>query len=238
MRSEREAFSTSYGKQLEWVLANASHLLTREELDKYQHDWDRFAASLAWLETIDSDRVRDVLELGYKDASTKLISTYFPHWAISNYSEDLRSNSYSIASGSFDLVISMEVIEHLADVENGYNATFLFSGLAHNLLECRRILRDNGTMFITTPNACSYITLHQLLSGCPPMLWDRHVREYTCEELMRFFSDSGLVASRHEHVEVQCVDWDFSAYAHFLSSIGSRVDNRSSHMFFVLTKSR
>lgn len=62
--------------------------------------------------------------------------------------------------GSFDVVLSFQVIEHVVD-EVGY------------LREARRVLRPGGTMIIITPDR-----QHRLLPGQKP--WNRwHLREYS-----------------------------------------------------------
>jgi len=57
----------------------------------------------------------------------------------------------------FDVVLAMEVIEHVADLEYAH-ATRL-SGIRHSLREVRRVLRVHGSMLLTTPNACSLLVL-------------------------------------------------------------------------------
>ena len=70
------------------------------------------------------------------------------------------------ASGSFDVVTSFQVIEHLDDP-------------LPYLREIARVLRDDGTAILTTPNAAI-----RLDDGKPP--WNRfHVREYRAGELDR-----------------------------------------------------
>ena len=68
------------------------------------------------------------------------------------------------ASGTFDTVVSFQVIEHVLDV-NAY------------LVELRRVLRSGGSALFTTPNAT-----YRLKPGQRP--WNRfHLREYRPEEL-------------------------------------------------------
>jgi len=66
---------------------------------------------------------------------------------------------------SFDVVLSFQVIEHVAD-EAGY------------LREARRVLRPGGVMVLITPDR-----RHRLLPGQRP--WNRwHLREYSAEDLV------------------------------------------------------
>lgn len=88
---------------------------------------------------------------------------------------------YPIAEGSFDVVLRTEVVEHL----RGYPARTLAEGY--------RILRPDGLLVLSTPNAayilnrvkllCGksvYSSVNDWLHGLPHA---RHAREYTKSEL-------------------------------------------------------
>lgn len=77
--------------------------------------------------------------------------------------------------GSFDFVISFQVIEHIRD-------DFAF------LDEVRRVLKHGGQFIVTTPNATASLTRNP---------W--HIREYTSGEF------SSLMESRFERVEAMGV---------------------------------
>lgn len=75
------------------------------------------------------------------------------------------------AEGSFDLVVSFQVIEHLDEPEPW-------------LKEIRRVLRPGGTAIFTTPNRA-----HRLEDGERP--WNRyHVREFAAGELRELLQRS------------------------------------------------
>jgi SAM-dependent methyltransferase len=82
---------------------------------------------------------------------------------------------------SFDMVTSVEVIEHLHDVP-GY------------LDSIRRVLRWGGIYFMSTPNA-------QRSSNNPRLLWPSHIQEFFVGELQ------ALLSEYFESVELwgQCV---------------------------------
>jgi SAM-dependent methyltransferase len=78
--------------------------------------------------------------------------------------------------GTFDVVVAFEVIEHLAEHERV-------------MTEIGRVLRDDGTLFISTPDRRAYTESSE---DHNPF----HVRELSLEEFV------SLVRARFEHVEV------------------------------------
>ncbi|MEA3375840.1 MAG: methyltransferase domain-containing protein [Chloroflexota bacterium] len=64
---------------------------------------------------------------------------------------------------AFDLVTSIEVIEHLVEPET-------------YLTEIRRVLKDNGQLVLSTPNK-------RISSPTPGAMWPHHVHEFYPEEL-------------------------------------------------------
>jgi SAM-dependent methyltransferase len=75
-------------------------------------------------------------------------------------------------SGSFDMVTSIEVIEHLIDPEQ-------------YVAEIRRVLKDGGELVLSTPNKL-------ITSPKPSMMWPYHIHEFYPDELHallgRYFS--------------------------------------------------
>jgi SAM-dependent methyltransferase len=91
---------------------------------------------------------------------------------------DAERELWPFADGAFDVVVCMEILEHLS-----YSP-------AHLLHEANRVLRDGGTLLLTTPNALAAETVSKVLrgrsfgehySGYGPT--DRHNREYTAREV-------------------------------------------------------
>jgi len=74
--------------------------------------------------------------------------------------------------GSFDLVVSFETIEHVADSDAA-------------LAELRRVLAPDGTLLISTPNAARYLVDNEF-----------HTREFTAAEF------ATLLATRFDDVEL------------------------------------
>jgi glycosyltransferase involved in cell wall biosynthesis/SAM-dependent methyltransferase len=92
---------------------------------------------------------------------------------------------------SFDTILCCELLEHLQ------------TDPMHMMSEIHRVLKANGTLVLTTPNAVSLRSLRAILLGIHPNLFSkyvipallpetRHAREYTPKELLRLFADSGF----------------------------------------------
>ena len=96
---------------------------------------------------------------------------------------DAERDPFPYPDGHFDLVIAGEIIEHMT------------LDPMHLMLEARRVLRDEGFLLITTPNAGSITSVAKALDGRDNpqifFLYKRpdgedeigHVREYTLHEL-------------------------------------------------------
>ena len=92
---------------------------------------------------------------------------------------------------SFETILCCELLEHLQ------------TDPMHMMSEIHRVLKPNGTLVLTTPNAVSLRSLQAILLGIHPNLFSkyvipallpetRHAREYTPKELLRLFADSGF----------------------------------------------
>lgn len=86
-------------------------------------------------------------------------------------------------SNSFDLIISLEVIEHLIEAE-----TFLS--------EIHRILKSNGSLIISTPNIAWWGYRLSCLKGSPPKKEGYHFRFFTHQTLTKLISKSGYEITR------------------------------------------
>ncbi len=98
---------------------------------------------------------------------------------------------FPYANESFDTIVCCELLEHLE------------KDPMHMMSEIHRVLKPNGTLVLTTPNAVSLRALRAILLGIHPNLFSkyviptllpetRHAREYTPKELLRLFADSGF----------------------------------------------
>lgn len=123
-----------------------------EFLGEKSNQWDLFAIDLSY----------DAISTAKKSSSNQ--STHFLCMNVT---------CLAFADESFDAIISVEVIEHIPQVEK-------------YLQEAYRILKPGGLFFFTTPNRL-------ISSPTPGSLWPDHVIEYSPSEL------KNLIASVFSH---------------------------------------
>jgi SAM-dependent methyltransferase len=105
------------------------------------------------------------------------------------YSLDLESDPLPIKDGAVDAVLCCEVVEHM-DVDPMYM-----------LAEVNRVLKDDGYMFLTTPNATSTQSIWKILRGYEPYFFMqyhadrtpyRHNYEYSVWSLSKMLTAAGF----------------------------------------------
>lgn len=186
------------GKLESWI---ASHPDDQNTQAMLAQDVIRFATAIRWLEPVLAPGHR-ALELGGGGAVTEILCAAFPHVRFEPGQFDLR-RAFPVASESFDVVISMEVFEHVSDVQ--YLHATQYTGARNCLRETLRILKPGGRMFLTTPNAASTWVLQRALLQQPPWMWEHHFREYTVPELVALVEEAGFAVERVETEQV----WHF-----------------------------
>ncbi len=104
---------------------------------------------------------------------------------------DVERDEFPLEDESFDVVLCLEVLEHLAIDPMAMMA------------EANRVLRPGGTCVLTTPNAVRWSNVANSLLGEQPCGWNpyngfdtnRHNREYTPTEVERLFRAAGFIPS-------------------------------------------
>jgi SAM-dependent methyltransferase len=116
----------------------------------------RFITSFEWVyPLISRDRNMTILETGAPGFFTHIIRHYFPTIHIDNITSDLRY-PFQLESEQYDLILNMEVIEHIKDQNEARLAVVDFSGVTSYLSESYRVLKKEGIMLLSTPNVNSY----------------------------------------------------------------------------------
>lgn len=104
---------------------------------------------------------------------------------------DAEVHTYPYPDGAFEVILCCELIEHL------------LRDPMHLMLECRRVLVDDGLLVLTTPNVSSLTSVSAVLEGRRnPQVFARypergnsdvpHVREYTPYEIRLLLSAAGF----------------------------------------------
>lgn len=157
----------------------------------------RFQLSLEWLAPYLGPDV-DVLELGGASPFTGMLGGLCK--AVGIVGSDLRYAQH-MASDFWDVVLCMEVIEHIGDTD-GLHTEWAGDGVQAMLKEAARLMKPKGILFLTTPNAASITAIHHGLRLEPPMIFRPHVREYVPYELDAIVRQAGFNIIRRETLDV------------------------------------
>lgn len=139
------------------------------------------------------------------DASEKNVKTAMTHAAASGLGIDYRvttAESLAEAGLQFDVVLNMEVVEHVADLPGYLNA-------------CGRLVKPGGLMFVATLNktlkslALAKIGVEYVLRWLPPGThdWNRFVEP---DRLIGLLKDAGLSVKQTRGVSFNPISWSWS----------------------------
>jgi len=177
------------------------------------------------------------LETGGYSVVTDLIKQAFPVVSWSNTQGDLRYN-WGYPDEYADLIVCMEVLEHVSDFPDGYQDSFLKTGLRAMLKEVYRVLKPQGCFFITTPNAASIVQLSSILAGYSPWFYQLHVREYSLNELVPEIEEAGFKIAKLQ--TIQCLTYDtkndYSKVFRLLVEGNFEARNRGDDIFIIAKK--
>jgi glycosyltransferase involved in cell wall biosynthesis/SAM-dependent methyltransferase len=191
----------------------------------------RLTRSIEWLSRLDLQHKR-VLELGGYSLASHVIQSLFPDNGYVTEEFELRKQ-FPFPDASFDVLISMEVLEHICDLYCLYESTL--SAVRSCLSESLRVLRPGGKMFLTTPNGSSIWVIQRALLHQPPWLSEYHFREFTVPELRALVEGAGfrIVAVRAEQVWHH---WDFDHIKKFMRAHNYSLDDRGDDVFLLAEK--
>jgi len=152
-------------------------------------------------------RPLNVLELAGPTKFGMILSQCCPNIRLRGTHETELRGEWSgfLGDAKFDVLICMEIIEHLRDLESSSREVFESSGIRAMLSECARRLCDRSSrLFISTPNGSSHRVLKNFLYRASPFMYNLHVREMSFLELCNNLSACGLCA----HVEAYVNSWE------------------------------
>lgn len=214
-----------------WVLANTALLLGGDAgVPGQDESYLRgHAARLAYSATLVGRHLKPnqrVLDIG---GGVGYIGTIIQHTQSTPFeyhlyeAEGVRSDRYLVtnhdfdgerlraADGSYDLVVLLEVIEHL--IKDPYLL----------VTEINRILAPEGLLIISTPNVSSVAAAVSAMRGRSPVwnpirpnLYARHNKEYTVPELRSLATHGGYDVV-HEEAPTQILPWYQQVFAALLA---------------------
>lgn len=158
--------------------------MAEQEYDKVHGK--RFAVSLQAIRNLwQPTKEMRVIEIGWPGSFSALFTDAFGILPEStNFHLSYENRWKYLPSDEYDLVICMEILEHLNDpIEPDWDldrcATFKEEGARTLLRECYRIIKPGGHFFLTTPNIASWHGIGLILAGASPMSYGPHTREYS-----------------------------------------------------------
>jgi predicted SAM-dependent methyltransferase len=224
LRAKYTKYAKLRGYGADYIKANYTHLY-------------RYWFSFSWIsKIINNDST--IFEMGGSGPFTDILMEEFPGLRILNISSDLRK-PWDIESNCCDLVIGMEVVEHLSDIDDGgIQDAFKKTGLRFALNESYRILKNKGKLFLTTPNASSVCQLANVANNAHLHFFDLHVREYPISELRELVSKCGYKKIVSEAIHCLTIDTniDWSLYFKMLLAGRFSTENRGDDIFLIARK--
>lgn len=210
-----------------------------EELNYIYTHIDRYTQSYDYIRNYIKPNSR-ILDIGSNNNGSTFIKLIRDNFdcIIESHNNDLRY-PFNISSDKYDLIICMEIIEHIKDRNSEDIAElsqFNWNGMDNLMSEMYRCLKSGGHLFLTTPNACSYDCIIKILSGKNPNHYIPHVKEFTYEELIEYVKKFNFIIEKSETID----SWSSEKFKvertdiiNFLRSFELSTDNRLQNTFCI-----
>lgn len=207
--------------------------------DNYEWHRNRYRMSLLWLKPYISNNSK-IIEFGGTTPFTDMLKSGFPEIDLScSGDHDLRY-ALPFIDKSYDVVLCMEVIEHLSDTpahDIGSISTFNSSGIANAIGEAFRILKPGGVLFLTTPNVCGYRAIANVLKNIHPYTYELHAREMSIPDIKKHLAKTGFIIDKVRTERVwHWYDINFDHIDMLLSQFGYSIDDREDCIFILASK--
>lgn len=247
----REAIAASFGRPYPAPLPTdagarylamwESYVAKRQDLDDYDHTHAiRFRQTVKVFGPYLS-KAKSVLELGGHSRIGVFARDVFGI-DYRGYEGELR-DPYDLPSDAFDVVLCLEVLEHLKDARRSETtindiACWNYSGVMNLLQESYRVMKPGGVLLVTTPNAASVDVIGRVLAGDPPQMFNPHVRELAPRQVKAF---AELVGFQLELFGTYFAWGECSAELRekvldFITSVGFDPSNRGDDAYYVLQR--
>lgn len=177
---------------------------TVQDISFYKFDDKRYFYSFMIINELinnyySKNNIINILELGGISYFTKIMETLYKdnnnikihHTQHCDYRKEIIIDNQI----KYDIIICMELIEHLNDLDN-YRietvCTFLYSGITQFFKNINQYIHEDTIMFITTPNINSYRCFKNMIYNKPAMQYLLHCREYSVNELIELLNNIKL----------------------------------------------
>jgi len=200
--------------------------LTINQISQYKHPVGPKILEIGAGEYYQS-MMRDIFPGGKFTLMGKPISTG-EHRNDLEYKEfDLETNNWPVDQNSYDIVIALEVLEHI------FWDPMLF------FIEINKALRLGGVLYITTPNLASWRSIRALITHYAPFLYMpfcpgqpryvSHRREYTTRDIVEFSRCGGFES---DVKSLSCYSLDENSILNkIFRNYGFSIDNRGDTIF-------
>lgn len=138
-----------------------------------------------------------------RNESEKWIKKLVEHGIIFNFC-DVTQEKLPFRNGFFDIVLFLEVLEHLITDHPPYEI----------LCEINRVMKNNSYLILSTPNLAAINKRLLLLLGRNPLSWSikrekarEHLREYTIDELQLMLERTGFEIMKKEFRNYRSNNW-------------------------------
>lgn len=174
-----------------------------------------------------------IFEAGGKSVFTYLIENILPDVNMIHSCSNLQDNIH-VSNGAISSILCMEVLEHISDGK--INHHFEFQGVFQMLKSFHDALKDDGLLLLTTPNIIGCYSFEKLLNKRNPMLYYKHVREYSPSEIKLILKHAGfdVLELKTENV---FLDKDYKYTLRFLDKSGFSTEDRGEDIIVIAKKS-
>lgn len=219
------------------LLSEFYYFLLSEDCYKYSAHLLRYVETFANIIAQTVDFSGRIVEMGGSSPILEFIAYRFPSSKCYHTESDLRLE-IDCSSEFADIVLSLEVIEHIKDMpETSFDELVLFreTGIKRFVNEMKRTTRPGASIFLTTPNATSSFVLERLLREEPPMVYRPHVREFTRNELADYFQGFSIAAYTTMY-NFFLLNGESKATRELYNVFGASMRNRGDNHFFHFVK--
>lgn len=165
-------------------------------------------------------------------------STYGAYLKSIGYNVDYFGNDdvrfkFNIPDNSYEAVLVLELFEHLNPLSNRNDYNDLMKDARIFLKECKRILRPQGYLLLTTPNITDYAHIRALIEGKEPY-YLYHFREFSPNTISYELHQTGFNVIQVDTI----VNKSDPQVESMIKQLGGRNQQRGKHILAIAIKEK